>query len=445
VYNASPQEKPKNPTNLLKTDGNIYSAELKEVDGSYEYTLKWMMPNKENDPGNMDWTWNDVLRATFTRRVNELIQANPNIKNLRFEVSAWFGGWYKWTIKLTFDIGDTPSTIEQVDSFWFFAGGGTGTWWWESCKQAVDTKFIGWPNWRKGVSSQYAPLHVQFPTYRQEDVLNSNSDDVNKKTQKVVASNWSWWWKYTESTPDANGYQTFAFYRVDFAVINWGPNNEPKKEIKKPVKREISYPDKQQKLSEWYDRLTQWEKAFLGIVASKVEKYWQSVYKLERDWKQVDTYAQSKIEKIRDTFLPQWYALSISSSYRSSQKQFEEFFKMTSSTLIGSVIPPLSNFMPTEILNDDWTAKAWYKDTYQKLLEEYVTRAEYIAPPWYSEHQTGKAFDIKIKNIKANTEVLLWNSFNIPWNIQNEVIAALEKAWFANSYAREPRHWKYTQ
>ncbi|MEI6773897.1 MAG: hypothetical protein WCL18_03675 [bacterium] len=40
VYNASPQEKPKNPTNLLKTDGNIYSAELKEVDGSYEYTLK---------------------------------------------------------------------------------------------------------------------------------------------------------------------------------------------------------------------------------------------------------------------------------------------------------------------------------------------------------------------------------------------------------------------
>ena len=100
-----------------------------------------------------------------------------------------------------------------------------------------------------------------------------------------------------------------------------------------------------------------------------------------------------------------------------------------------------------EIINDNWTCKAWYENEYTKFLEEYVKRAEYIAPPWYSEHQTWKAFDMKILCKSGNyegIEVMLWDKNLLPWVIHDEVDSELSKSWFINSYSREPRHWRYT-
>lgn len=213
-----------------------------------------------------------------------------------------------------------------------------------------------------------------------------------------------------------------------------------KQDIHEQSNRE--YPDREKKLAEWYDNLSSKELALFDIVAKKIIKEGQSAYKKEIDGGQVNTQAKNLILGLSFT----GYSFSVSSDYRTPQRQFELFFgkEMTQN---GAPVKQIPNFMPPEILNNDWTCVSWYESIYTTVLNNYIARAQYVSPPGYSEHHTGKAFDIKIKWYVNDQErdVMLWNKNLIPWEIHDNVAKELKFLWFRQTYSWEPRHRYYTK
>lgn len=213
-----------------------------------------------------------------------------------------------------------------------------------------------------------------------------------------------------------------------------------KQDINEQSNRE--YPDREKKLAEWYNNLSGKELALFDIVAKKIFKEWQSAYKKEIDGGGVNLQAKGFIENLS---FP-GYSFSVSSDYRTPQRQFELFFGKDM-VQNNNTVKQIPNFMPPEILNDNWTCKYWYETIYANVLKDYIDRAQYVSPPGYSEHHTGKAFDIKIKWYVngEEREVMLWNTSLLPWDIHTKVASKLKSLWFRQTYSWESRHRYYTK
>lgn len=200
-----------------------------------------------------------------------------------------------------------------------------------------------------------------------------------------------------------------------------------------------------EKLAAWYEKMSAWERAFLEIVATQIKEDGEAVYQKQTvDWWAEHADARKILkEQIAPTLYKQWYVLSISSSYRSPQDQFLLFFGDKELKITGGVVvPPIPNFIPVEMIDESGKPKPWYETQYKVFLAAYIKRAEYVAPPGFSEHQTWRAFDFKLKTRANDSVTLLGDTYGDKrWHALTKKLLA--KYQFSQPYKGEPRHWHY--